>query len=93
MLKVTASGDSRLTDLRSSRHPGRGTSVAVAELNATGGEPYLDLLLNQYFHDLRSSVEAAGGCRFTPAIADAVAKGSLGSRPARKSRAQTGTIH
>lgn len=59
LLEVNSSGDPRITDLRSGRHPGRWTSDAASELHAMGGEFYLEIVLDRYFPDQMASVREA----------------------------------
>lgn len=60
-LELNASGDPKITDLRSPNHRGRWSAAAAEELRASGGEGYLELVLDRYFPENKQAVRDALG--------------------------------
>lgn len=58
-LTLNSSGDPRISDLRRAEHRGRWTPSASAELRASGGDAFLELVLDRYFPDDQQAVREA----------------------------------
>jgi hypothetical protein len=79
-LVLNSSGDPKVTDLRDPEFRGRWTKAAVEELRSSGGEVFLESVLNQYFPREKRDVIAALGlpdeAAESAALADAIPDGT-----------------
>jgi putative restriction endonuclease len=62
-LTLNSAGDPRVNDLRRAEHRVRWTPSAAAELRASGGDVFLELVLDRYFPDDKQAVREALGFR------------------------------